>query len=57
VTANFLGVRTSDALIRFHGRVPAGLPVAVSHHAYVEGFDEKQATRAWESWLATAVKG
>lgn len=47
VTANFLGMRTSDALIRFHGKAPIGMPVGVSHHAYVEGFDEKQATMAW----------
>ena len=39
VSSNFVGVRTVDALIRFHGRAPLDLPVAVSHHAYVEPFD------------------
>jgi hypothetical protein len=57
VTADFLGVRTSDALIRFHGKAPIGMPVGVSHHAYVEAFDEEQATKAWESWLAMAFEG
>ena len=47
-----MGIRTPDALIRFHGRWPLGMPVAVSHHAYAEGVDAAAATKAWESWLA-----
>jgi uncharacterized protein YndB with AHSA1/START domain len=54
VTANYIGLRTADALIRFHGRTPIGMTVAVSHHAYVEGFDAPAATRGWETWLAEA---
>lgn len=54
-TAHFIGLRTPDALIRFHGRAPVDLPIAVSHHAYGRGFDAQAATRAWESWLATAL--
>jgi hypothetical protein len=57
VTAHYIGLRTSDALIRFHGRASIGMAVAVSHHAYVERFDATRATRAWESWLATAFDG
>jgi uncharacterized protein YndB with AHSA1/START domain len=52
LTDNFVGVRTADALIRFHGRAPIGMTVAVSHHAYVDDFDTTKATQAWESWLA-----
>ncbi|MDQ3947379.1 MAG: SRPBCC domain-containing protein [Actinomycetota bacterium] len=52
VTERFVGLRTADALIRFHGRAPIGMTVAVSHHAYREEFDAAAATRAWETWLA-----
>jgi hypothetical protein len=51
VATNFVGLRTADALIRFHGGAPIGMTVAVSHHAYVEGFDAAGAHNAWESWL------
>ena len=54
MSSNFVGVRTADALIRFHGRAPLDLPVAVSHHAYVEPFDAPAMTQAWEGWLAGA---
>jgi uncharacterized protein YndB with AHSA1/START domain len=54
VTPTFVGLRTTDSLIRFHGRALIGMTVAVSHHAYTDGFDAKAATHAWESWLAEA---
>jgi uncharacterized protein YndB with AHSA1/START domain len=54
LSPNFVGVRTVDALIRFHGRAPIGMAVAVSHHAYVEEIDSAATARAWESWLASA---
>jgi uncharacterized protein YndB with AHSA1/START domain len=57
VSSNFVGVRTVDALVRFHGRAPLGLPVAVSHHAYGEPFDAPAMTQAWEAWLAGAFTG
>lgn len=52
LTPNFAGLRTADALIRFHGRAPIGLTVAVSHHAYGRDLDVAKATQAWEAWLA-----
>jgi hypothetical protein len=51
LTANFIGLRTPDALIRFHGRSGLGMTVAVSHHAYGD-VDAEQTRHAWEAWLA-----
>ena len=56
VATNFVGLRTSDGLIRFHGRAPIGLPVAVSHHAYGGRPDPDATARAWESWLASTFR-
>jgi hypothetical protein len=50
-TAGFVGLRTPDALIRFHRRAGLGMPVAVSHHAYGD-IDAEQIRRGWEAWLA-----
>ncbi len=55
LTANFVGLRTGDALIRFHGRAGLGMTVAVSHHAYSHA-DPEQTRRAWEAWLAEACR-
>jgi uncharacterized protein YndB with AHSA1/START domain len=52
LTGNFLGVRTADALYRFHGRAPIGMPIAVGHHLYGDGADAEEAARKWQSWLA-----
>jgi hypothetical protein len=52
-TANFVGLRTGDALIRFHERAGLGMTVAVSHHAYSQ-VDPDQTRRAWEGWLTEA---
>lgn len=46
-TAQFLGVRTDRSLIRFHGRWPLGMRVAVSEHVY----DGGGPTQDWGSWL------
>jgi uncharacterized protein YndB with AHSA1/START domain len=54
LTSNYIGIRTADALIRFHGRAPIGMTVAVGHHAYVDELDAAATTHAWESWLAGA---
>jgi uncharacterized protein YndB with AHSA1/START domain len=52
-TDRFVGVRTDDALIRFHGRSSIGMPVAVSHHAYAP-INQAATTEAWTQWLAAA---
>jgi uncharacterized protein YndB with AHSA1/START domain len=51
VTSNFLGVRTSDALYRFHGRAPIGMTIAVGHHRYGEDIDREREARGWQGWL------
>jgi uncharacterized protein YndB with AHSA1/START domain len=51
VTPNFLGVRTSDALYRFHGRAPIGMSIAVSTHVYRDDIDAEEATTRWQDWL------
>lgn len=55
-TDDFLGIRTSDALYRFHGRAALGLPMAVGHHVYRPPgsdrvIDGEQTTERWRSWL------
>jgi len=52
VDDRFVGLRTADALIRFHGRWLMGMSVAVSHHAYGE-IDAPMATQRWAGWLAS----
>jgi uncharacterized protein YndB with AHSA1/START domain len=54
-TANFIGLRTPDALIRLHGRWGLGLTVAVGHHAYDDRFDAEATKRAWKAWLDDAL--
>ncbi len=54
VTDRFLGLRTADALIRFHGRSPIGMSIAVSHHDYT-GADPAPLTAAWSQWLTGPV--
>lgn len=49
---HFLGVRTADALIRFHGRGGIGMPVAVGMHLYGAAPDPDRIRTAWEEWLA-----
>jgi hypothetical protein len=55
LSPNFAGLRTAGALIRFHGRWPLGMTVAVSHHAYTGDIDIDRTRRAWAGWLAEAV--
>jgi hypothetical protein len=54
-TANFIGLRTPDALIRLHGRWRLGMAVAVSHHAYSGSLDVEATKRAWKAWLDRAL--
>ncbi len=46
-----LGIRTDDALLRFHNRTSDQLPVAAGHHYYGTGHDAKRLGDAWQSWL------
>jgi hypothetical protein len=52
---NFLGLRTADALIRFHGRSALGMTVAVSQHAYSGSIGVEQTRGTWQSWLAETL--
>jgi uncharacterized protein YndB with AHSA1/START domain len=51
VGSSFLGVRTDDALYRFHGRAGIGLPIAVGHHLFAGGVDAERTRAAWSAWL------
>ncbi|MFD2469387.1 SRPBCC family protein [Amycolatopsis silviterrae] len=54
-TPNYAGVRTSDALYRFHERSLLGMPVAVGHHLFRPDVDEKAEIATWSKWLADAL--
>jgi uncharacterized protein YndB with AHSA1/START domain len=57
VAPGFLGVRTAEALYRFHGRRGLDTPIAVGHHVYGEAggeagdIDGGQLTKRWQGWL------
>jgi hypothetical protein len=59
VAGDFLGVRTSDALFRFHGRALLDMPIAVGHHLYApvgvpDTIDGAAAAKDWQAWLERA---
>lgn len=54
-TANFLGIRTADALYRFFGRNAFGAPVGMSVHLFGDDADAAGVRAAWEAWLETSL--
>ncbi|GAA3379188.1 SRPBCC domain-containing protein [Streptomyces sannanensis] len=55
LTADFLGLRTSDALYRFFNGSTWNWPIWAGHHIFAGHVDEESATRAWSAWLDKAV--
>jgi uncharacterized protein YndB with AHSA1/START domain len=53
--ANFLGIRTGDALYCFFGRNTFGSPVGMSIHSFAAGIDAGALQQAWKSWLDTTL--
>jgi len=51
VLDSFLGVRTADALYRFHGRAILNMPIAVGHHVFLPDVDSEKANESWRGWL------
>ncbi|MGH4019171.1 MAG: SRPBCC family protein [Pseudonocardiaceae bacterium] len=50
----FLGVRGSDGLYRFHG---GGGQIAVGHHLFAEDANGDEAAQAWQAWLSRVFSG
>lgn len=48
---DFIGIRTSDALIRLFGRNAFGQPVAMSVHDFSGRIDAVHAKQVWKRWL------
>ncbi len=48
----FVGLRSADALYRFHGRWALGMTAAAGHHYYGAGVDHAGAVKGWQDWLA-----
>lgn len=51
VTANFIGLRTREGLLRFYGRDAFGWQVGVAHHLFGPDIDREKTERAWKAWL------
>ncbi|WP_027945784.1 SRPBCC family protein [Amycolatopsis taiwanensis] len=49
---SFLGLRTADAMYRFHGRAQLDMPIAVGHHLYGPDVDPDKACAGWQDWLS-----
>jgi uncharacterized protein YndB with AHSA1/START domain len=52
---HYLGIRTPDALVRFHERSAIGMAVAVGHHEMNADADSKALAETWRTWLAEAA--
>jgi hypothetical protein len=55
-TDHYLGIRTADALIRFHERSLLGMPIAVGHHDYTPGVDAEAKGAEWARWLDATLR-
>lgn len=55
-SGSHLGIRTANALVRFHDRELIGLPVAVGHHDYTPGADPSALSATWSAWLTTTLR-
>ena len=53
LTANFMGVRSDEALYRFFGRNAFGGPVGMSIHHFGDSVDAEATGRSWQDWLAS----
>ncbi|OLT11501.1 hypothetical protein BJF78_04925 [Pseudonocardia sp. CNS-139] len=51
----YLGIRTADALLRFHGRSLLDMPIGVGHHYYLPDVDQEKASESWTRWMADAL--
>jgi hypothetical protein len=51
LTANFMGIRSDEALYRFFGRNAFGGPVGMSIHHFGDGVDAEATGAAWTAWL------
>ncbi|HWD03017.1 MAG TPA: SRPBCC domain-containing protein [Amycolatopsis sp.] len=49
-TENYAGIRTPDALYRFHERSITDMPIALGHHLFGDVDVEAQG-KAWQAWL------
>ncbi|WP_033293531.1 SRPBCC family protein [Amycolatopsis jejuensis] len=54
-TPRFAGVRTPDALYRFHERSLMGIPIAAGHHLFLPQVDEAAQSTVWQRWLADVL--
>ncbi|MEV0068767.1 SRPBCC domain-containing protein [Amycolatopsis sp. NPDC050768] len=50
-TPHYAGIRTPDALYRFHERSGMGMPIAIGHHLFAGDADVEQESKAWQAWL------
>lgn len=51
-SAEFLGIRTADSLLRFFGRDTWGWPVGIAWHAFGADVDAETSAAAWRRWLS-----
>ncbi|HEY2041137.1 MAG TPA: SRPBCC domain-containing protein [Jatrophihabitans sp.] len=51
LTHNLLGIRTSDALYRFHSRWSLGMPLGVGHHLFADDVDRDETRSSWQAFL------